>query len=132
MYSFGRQILLSLGIGFLGIAFVAAASGIALEINALTDEWFACIAFIILWTFIFVQILIQVTRKRPKLLPPGRIDCPLIVYWLAMYGFCLTALCFLGISSAKPRYFLAGILFMIGTLFLAAADVPEEKPAPNN
>lgn len=51
---------------------------------------------------------------------------------LAMYGFCLTALCFLGISSAKPGYFLAGILFMIGTLFLEAADVPEEKPAPNN
>ncbi len=131
-YSFGRQILLSLGIGLLGIAFVGAASGIALGFNAITDEWFACIAFIVLWTFIFAQILVQVIRKRPKLLQPDRFDWPLFVYWFAMYGFCLAALCFLGISSAKPGYFLSGILFMIGTLFLAAADVPEVKPVPDN
>lgn len=65
-YPFWRQALLTLGIGCLGIAFVAAASAAALGLNLLTDEWFACIAFSLLWCFILTRMAIQIIRLRGK------------------------------------------------------------------
>ena len=121
-YSLGRQILLSLGIGLLGIVFVGAASGIALGLNSVTDEWFACIAFIVLWGYILVRIVVRLAQIKPKLLPMKEIDWPLFVYWLAMYGFCIASLIALNISKERPGYFLMGIEFMAFTLYLAAMD----------
>ena len=56
-----KRILAAVCIDIAGVAFVGAASGIALLLNAVTDEWFAGIAFILLWIFVLVIILKSVT-----------------------------------------------------------------------
>lgn len=113
-----KQLLASVGIGFVGVAFVGAASGLSLLLNSITDEWFACIAFVILWTVVLIAVIRVVVKKRLRLQRPAEWDVPLLIYWLAMYGFCFAALIYLGIAAEKPFYFTAGILFGLGTLAL--------------
>ena len=43
-----RKALQTVGIGLAGVAFVGVASGLSLLLNSITDEWFACIAFVLL------------------------------------------------------------------------------------
>ena len=113
-----KQLLAAVGIGFAGVAFVGAASGLSLLLNSITDEWFACIAFVILWTVVLIAVIRAVVKKRLCLQRPAEWDVPMLIYWLAMYGFCIAALIYLGIAAEKPSYFTAGILFGIGTLAL--------------
>ena len=118
-----EQLLLSLAIGCLGIVFVGAASALALGLNALTDEWFACIAFGLLWLYILVGLLRQIVRLKPRILPAKKLDFSLLIYWLAMYGFCLASLCSLGIAAERPLYYGAGTIFALGTLYLGSSDI---------
>ena len=113
-----KQLLVAVGIGFAGVAFVGAASGLSLLLNSITDEWFACIAFVILWTAVLIAIVCAVMKNKLRLQRPAECDVPLLIYWLAMYGFCIAALIHLGIAAEKPVYFMAGIIFGIGTLLL--------------
>ena len=53
-----RKALLTVGIGLAGVAIVGAASGLSLLLNSVTDEWFACIAFLLLWVFILGKIFL--------------------------------------------------------------------------
>ena len=124
----GKQLLAAVGIGAAGVAFVGAASGLALLLNSLTDEWFACIAFLVLWTAIFSVILRTVLRGRLRLRPPKEWDRPLLLYWLAMYGFCAAAIMHLGIAATHPAYFAVGLVFGLGTLILGIAEKKEEQP----
>ena len=117
-----EQLLSSIGIGAAGVVFVGAASGIALGLNAITDEWFACITFILLWLAVFAVILSAVFHGRVHLSHPGWRDLPVLIYWLAMYGFCIAALVHLGIAKQRSLYFITGALFGIGTLLLAVAE----------
>jgi hypothetical protein len=116
-----RQLLASIGIGAAGIAFVGAASGISLLLNSVTDEWFACIAFVILWIYVLIVLVRAVVRNRLRLQKPKEWDLPVLIYWIAMYGFCIAALVHLEIAAARPVYFTAGVLLGVGTLFPAAA-----------
>ena len=116
---FWKQLLVAIGIGAAGVAFVGAASGISLLLNSITDEWFACITFVLLWLAVLAVILRTVVKNRPGLQRPALWDLPLVVYWLAMYGFCIAALIRLGIAAKKPLYFIAGILLEFGTLTLS-------------
>ena len=113
-----KQFLASIGIGVAGVAFVGAASGLSLLLNSITDEWFACVAFVVLWITVLIAIIRAVVKNRLRLQRPAEWDVPLLVYWLAMYGFCVAALIYLGIAAEKPVYFTAGILFGFGTLAL--------------
>ena len=113
-----KQLLAAVGIGTAGVAFVGAASGLALLLNDVTDEWFACVAFLVLWTAVLLLILRSVVRGKLRLQRPAEWDAPLLLYWLAMYGFCIAALIRLGIAAVRPAYFAAGILFGLGTLTL--------------
>ena len=122
-YPFRKQLFLSLAIGCLGIVFVGAASALALGLNALTDEWFACIAFCLLWLYILVQLLRQIVRLKPGLLSVKELDLPLLFYWLAMYGYCLVSLCSLGVAADRPLYYGVGIIFALGTLYLGSSDI---------
>ena len=126
-YPLWKQLLLSLAIGCLGIVFVGAASGLALGLNALTDEWFACIAFCLLWLFILVRLLRQIVHVKLRLLPVKKLDFPLLIYWLAMCGFCLMSLWSLGILQEKPLYGVFAVLLAAGTLLLALADTKNDK-----
>ena len=117
--SIGRKILETLGIGLAGVAIVGAASGIALGLNALTDEWFACIAFILLWGFILVRMILQIMKNRGELTFKGKKDWALLVFWAAMYGYCLVSLLSLGVLQTVPWYGVLAVLLAAGTVLLS-------------
>ena len=108
--------------GVCGIAFVGAASGLSLLLNAVTDECFACIAFVLLWCFVLVMIFRHCIGVGSRIAPARNWDVPMLIYWAAMYGFSIAALVHLGIASAVPVYFLFGIVMCAGTLFLAVRE----------
>ena len=116
----GRNILTAVGIGLAGVAVVGAASGLTLALNGITDEWFACIAFVLLWAFILVRLAVQLIRGRSSFTLRGKPDWALLVFWAAMYGYCLAALFSLGIPQALPWYGILALLLAAGTLLLGA------------
>ena len=121
--SIGRKILTTIGIGLAGVAIVGAASGIALGLNALTDEWFACIAFLLLWGYILVRMILQIIRRHGELTFKGRKDWTMLTFWAAMYGYCLVSLFSLGILQAVPWYGIFAVLLTVGTMLLGAVSV---------
>ena len=114
----GRRILMTIGIGLAGVAIVGAASLIALWLNSVTDEWIACIAFILLWSFILARLIMHVIRKRGVLTLKGSKVWMLLIFWAAMYGYCLTSLWSLGILQTAPWYGLFAVVLSVGTLLL--------------
>ena len=127
MLSVQKQLLASVGIGAAGVAFVGAASGISLLLNSVTDEWFACVSFVILWVIVPVVIIRTVLKKNCRLQKPEEWDIPVLIYWAAMYGFCILALIYLGIAVLRPIYFIAGILFGFGTLILGITECSRDE-----
>ena len=121
-----KQLLAAVGIGA-AVAFVGAASGISLLLNSITDEWFACIAFVSLWIAVLTIILQTVMKNRRNLQCLTEWDWPVLIYWLAMYGFCIAALVHLGFAAEKPLYFFAGFVLGAWTLFLGVIKKEEEK-----
>ena len=121
-----KQLLAAVGIGVCGVAFVGVASGISLLLNAVTDEWFACIAFVILWCFVLVMIIWRCigagTRIKPAKNWDVHWDVPVLIYWTVLYGFSIAALVHLGIASAAPVYCIFGIVMCAGTLYLAVKE----------
>ena len=117
--SLGRKALLTVGIGLAGVVIVGAASGLSLLLNGVTDEWFACIAFLLLWSFILARMLAQIIHDRCRLRFKGRKDWPLLLFWAAMYGYCLAALWSLKIPQTVPWYGALGIILAAGTLLLS-------------
>ncbi len=117
-----QRLLVAIGIGVCGVAFVGAASGMSLLLNEVTDEWFACIAFILLWLFVLVKITWRCVGTGTRITPVKNWDLPVLIYWIAMYGFGIAALIHLGIASAAPVYFIFGIIVCAGTLFLAIRE----------
>ena len=115
-----KQLLAAVGIGTAGVAFVGAASGLSLLLNSFTDGWFACFAFVIIWILVLLIIIRALIQNKPRLQKPAEWDLPLLIYWLAMYGFCIAALVHLGIAAEKPLYYIAGILLGVGTLTIGA------------
>ena len=116
------QLLAAIGIGVSGVAFVGAASGISLLLNAVTNEWFACIAFVLLWCFVLVMIIRRCICAGTSIAPAKNWDVPVLIYWAVMYGFSLAALVHLGIASAVPVYFIFGIIVFSGTMYLAVRE----------
>ena len=117
-----KQIMAAIGIGLSGVAFVGAASGVSLLLNIITDEWFACIAFILVWAFVLIIILKTLFSREIRLQSPKQWDWAVLIYWTVMYGFCIAALSHLGISREMPIYFAAGIILGSGTLVLSILD----------
>lgn len=114
-----RKALLTVGIGLAGVAIVGAASGLSLLLNNITDEWFACIAFLLLWGFILARMLAQIIGGRCRLTLKGKKDWVLLLFWAAMYGYCLAALWSLKIPQTVPWYGILGVILAAGTLLLS-------------
>ena len=125
--SIGGKTLTTIGIGLAGVAIVGAASGIALGLNALTDEWFSCIAFLLLWGYTLMKMILQIVRKRGDLTFKGRKDWTVIIFWAAMYGYCLISLFSLGILQAVPWYGILAVVLTVGTLLLGAVVVQDKE-----
>ena len=119
----GRKALMTIGIGIAGVVIVGIASLIALWLNSITDEWFSCITFILLWSFILVRLIMQVIRKRGELTLKGNKDWVQLIFWAAMYGYCLMSLWSLEILQAVPWYGIIAVLLTAGTLLLGASNM---------
>ena len=117
-----KRLLAAIGIGVCGVAFVGATSGISLLLNAITDEWFACIAFVLLWCFVLLMIIRRCIGDGIRISLTKSRDVPVIIYWAVMYGFNLAALVHLGIASVVPIYFIFGIIMFAGTMCLAVRE----------
>lgn len=102
----------------LAILVTAAGSGIALGLNLLTNDWFACIAFVMLWSVLMAMLIHRCFVLK---LRPGKPEWPMLIFWAAMYGYCLIALCALDIAAAAPWFMAVGMLFTAGTLYMASA-----------
>ena len=111
-----KKLLYAAGIAGAGIGFVGAASGISLFLNSFTDEWFACIAFVLLWVLILLFTLKHLKTVRCVI---RSFDLPLVLYWAAMYLFCIAGLGHLGIAFQKPLYFVFCLASALFTLYLS-------------
>ena len=116
-----KQIRHMLLIALIAIGVTAAGSLIALGMNMLTDDWFACIAFMLLWGVLMVMIVHRCFAIRMRPDKPERWNWPMLAFWAAMYGYCLIALCALSIHTAAPWFLALGLLFTGGTLYVSMA-----------
>lgn len=120
-----KNILAAIIIGGLSVLTVGALSFISLKLNELTDDYFAFVAFVLLWIYIFFFLIKELIRKRDhisfKLTDPA-----LFIFWISIYLYCLVALASLNIFKERPLYGLfAGFLFVL-TIGLALADFEEK------
>lgn len=106
-------------IAFLAILVTAAGSLLALGLNAISDDWFACVAFVLLWSAMLIGMVCRCVKLGLK---PKKFNLPAILFWSAMYGYCLLALCHLGIHRGAPWFLIVGILFTAGTLYVTTAE----------
>ena len=97
-----KHLLASVLIAFGGIAFVGACSGISLELNAITDEWFAFIAFLLVWGFVLVCIIIQYFRHHLT----GKREFLAVFFFTAMYAYCFAAI-IIPLRIASEHFWLA-------------------------
>lgn len=100
------------------ILVTAAGSLLALGLNALTDDWFACIAFVLLWCAMAALLLRRAVHIRLRPAAPRRWNLPLMLFWAAMYLYCLIACLHLRLPFPL---LLTGVLFISATLYLSAA-----------
>ena len=113
-----RQTQHMLLIAMLAILVTAVGSLIALGLNALTNDYFACIAFVLLWSALLFMMARRCVSLRLRM---GKIDLPMLLFWAAMYGYCLIALCALDVPAVAPWFMAVGALFAAGTMYVAAA-----------
>ncbi len=119
----GKSLLIGLG----GVAFVGICSYISLFLDKITDEWFSFIAFVILWAYIFIRLILYLIKNR-NLIRISRIkDYPLLTFWFAMYAYCITGLIKLEIIQARPLYGSFAIFLFILTIFLALIQIKDKK-----
>lgn len=114
----GWMFLIALG----GIVITAIGSLIALLMNTFTNDWFSCIVFVILWLAMIVVIIRQAIKNKMKPMSPKHWNIPQLVFWLAMYGYCLAGIVALEIQKVHPWFLVFGILFMLGTAYFSVAE----------
>lgn len=106
-----------------GAIIVTAVGSLAsLGLNAITDDWFSCVTFSLLWTVLAVLIVRQAIKIKLKPLEVKKWDVPMLVFWLAMYGYCLIALGALGLIAELPWFFIMGLAFTLGTIYVGVGN----------
>ena len=120
-----RQALHMVRIAAGAILVTAAGSLIALGLNALTDDWFSCVAFVLLWGALACLMVRQAVRVRLRVLPAAKWDVPMTIFWAAMYVYCLAACAALSLPKAL---FTVGAVFAGATLYLSVSESAECIP----
>ena len=118
----GKQIFWMLLIAIGAIIVTAVGSLAALGLNAITDDWFSCVTFSLLWMVLAVLIVRQAIKIKLKPLEVKKWDVPMLVFWLAMYGYCLIALGSLGLIAELPWFFIMGLAFTLGTIYVGVSN----------
>lgn len=117
----GKSLLIGLG----GVGFVGICSYISLFLDKITDEWFSFLAFIILWTYIFVKLISYLINNRERMVINENKDYPLLIFWFAMYAYCISGLAKLEIIQARPLYGVFAIFLFILTIYLGLIEIKE-------
>lgn len=117
------NILRSLLIGLGGVAFVGICSYISLFLNEITDEWFAFVTFVALWIFVLLKLVLSLINQRKHIIISQKKDWTIIIFWFAMYAYCIAGLFKLGIMQAVPLYGAFAILLFVMTMSLTIVDV---------
>ena len=112
-----KNLIAAIIIGLMSVATVGVLSFISLKLNEITDEWFSCLAFIVLWLYIFIRLIREIVLKR-KEIKIKLYDLALTIFWFALYAYCLAGLAHLGILGAKPLYTALCALLSLGTVLL--------------
>lgn len=115
-----RKILEVAAISAAGIIAVGVLSTMSIALDKISDEWFSCIAFIFLWCFIFVKVLMNIIRMRSEFTFKGTKDWTLIIFWACIYGYCLCGLWSLHILQDVPVYGVCAVLLAAMTICLTA------------
>ena len=111
----GKSLLIGLG----GVAFVGICSYISLYLDKITDEWFSCIAFISLWTYILIKLISHLIINRNKLRISREKYFPLLIFWFSLYVYCISGLIKLEIIKSQPIFGIFAIFLFILTIFLS-------------
>lgn len=85
------------------------------------------LAFILIWIFVFVRLIIIIIRHRKDISFSGKKDYALIIFWLSIYTYCICALIKLKIFKEVFLYGIFAILLMLITLSLSFMNVGDEK-----
>lgn len=115
----GTMFLIALG----GIIITSAGSLAALFFNSITNDWFACIAFLVIWISLAVIIAVRCIRSRIRISPVRKWDVPMFVFWLALYGYCIAGIIALGIGQTQPWFLVLAFIFMLTTLYFCVAEL---------
>lgn len=116
------NVLRSLLTGLGGVAFVGICSYISLFLNEITDEWFAFVAFVTLWLFILIKFALNLIDQRKHIIINQKKDWTIIIFWFAMYAYCIAGLFKLGIMQALPLYGVFVTLLFVMTMFLTVIN----------
>ncbi|WP_296257422.1 carotenoid biosynthesis protein [uncultured Ezakiella sp.] len=122
--SIAKNLLAALVISLMGVATVGILSFISLKLNDLTDEWFSCLAFGILWLYIFIKLIIRLVKDR-KRISLRLTDPALTIFWLAIYSYCIIGLGHLGILRARPFYGIFACLIFALTIFISLINLKD-------
>lgn len=117
----------SLLIGVCGVFFVGICSYLALFFDKISDEWFSCIAFSLIRTFIFIKLIGKLIKNREKIILDKPKDWTLIIFWSAIYAYCIGGLIKLGIIQALPIYGIFAVFLFALTISLACIDIKSEN-----
>ena len=104
------------------IVITAIGSLAALALNAITNDWFSCIAFSALWLLMAIMIMRQICLQKLKPLPVKKWNFPMLLFWMAMYIYCILAIFCLGLGKELPWFMIMGIVFGVVTFFVTISD----------
>lgn len=121
------MILIALG----GIVITAAGSLAALFFNSVTNDWFACIAFLVIWISLAAVITVRCIQGRIQISPVRKWDIPMLVFWLAMYAYCIAGVITLGIGRTQPWFPVLAVIFALAALYFCAAGPITRNPQKN-
>ena len=121
------NVVKSLLIGLGGVAFVGICSYISLYLNKITDEWFSFIAFLMIWIFVLVKLISTIISNRKNIFISLKKDWTIIIFWFAIYAYCIAGLVKIGIIQSIPIYGLFAVILFVMTMVLTVVDVRKDR-----
>ena len=94
-------------------------SSLSLLLNKISDEWFAVVAFLVLWIAILVKMVTQIAKRWHTFTLRGNHDFVLGIFWAVIYGYCLVALWSLGAFHTNIAYALLAVFIALATLLMS-------------
>ena len=124
---FKKQTLGMFLIALGSILVTAVGSLAALGLNAITNDWFACIAFSLLWIFMIGAMVRQAVSRKLMPISMKQWDIPMLIFWFAMYVYCIAGILALGLVKEIPWFLGLGILFVLATFYVGVSEAKNKR-----